>query len=512
MPPSNEFELVRLSAASTLSEFSRSRSEGVQSLWLPVTTKTTVDSNEPFVVYSAETKSLTTRRSESMSLLMCLAPRDDVFSLDPKKIPSGLTCFVQCSEGSGTRKIPAGTTVLIRKLLIEDAIAEGSATHPISRKGLYEAEKAGGSSAKASSVVNIGKRGRGGGKSAAANVTIPDDVEDDTCIFSDAYISRSIEEELQRRRDVAAATEESAQVLGGASLGAGDITDTPSVVAEPLDRIKSKAPSHVISDVIDALKKARAEAPLHNAGRGTSTSSIKVGESTWQRHDPRVLVLHHDPTVSESGHVEGSSTKRGVPSILIAGFFVEGGLIQTSMYERGKEAWKLTNSLVPSKIRDLHRQGYRIVLLAHYPSLHHGNLANLEEKCGRIVKCVEEHLSDVPLTVLISVVSNFAGKGQASSFSLPHCGLWNYFVSQYNERSAPDTQRSFLVGGAVPFIRSVTGRLSSKDLDDANSAREACSADYVAEGTSAEAMFAASSNVKFLSVQQLLDAETTEDK
>jgi hypothetical protein len=492
-------ELVSVPSNTTVGDIAKSRRCAITSVWLPLTTKVTVDSNEPFVVYDSSSDALTVNRNESFRLLGLLVLRPDVFSFNPTTVPQGRTCYLQCSPQSGSRKVAAGTVVMVRPLELQAAVEEGSATALESRRALYEDPKTGASDL---------RQRRQTGKAPSA----PDshsEAEDNNSLFSDAYISTLIDDEVIRRRRQREESADDDVAVARAS------EEAIAAAKEVADMSAHRRPrSGLITEMISSLKRSRTEVPLHNA-QCSGTVTVKVGNTIWLRHDPRILTLFHngDAQVKAASSTDpqpatvGCSTQQvGQSSSLVAAFFVDGGVIRTSLFQRGPSSWTLADDRLPDRLRRLSLRGYRVVLLAHYSSLHHGNAANLAEKCGRIGQLIEWHLADVPLTVVISLVSNVTGPdGHLSLYALPKSGLWSYFISKLNDGVTPDPERSFIVGGEdAIYLRAATGRISLKCRDEEGRVSEAMP-DYLAGGSVAEQLFATNCGVKYVCVQQLLE-------
>lgn len=94
--------------------------------------------------------------------------------------------------------------------------------------------------------------------------------------------------------------------------------------------------------------------------------------------------------------------------------------------------------------------GFRIVLLDHFPSLHHGNRVNCKRHLAPLVHyCHSCNTHGCTCTVILSIISYITAQqrgGLNSSFTLPQAGLLQFFVQHFNASLQPDPALSFVVG------------------------------------------------------------------
>lgn len=225
-----------------------------------------------------------------------------------------------------------------------------------------------------------------------------------------------------------------------------------------------------------ALAEKKSEQPLHTciAGlMGGSTTKkqalnnslvgkgMTVGDTLWYRHHPHALSAVIFPGVRRGeggGEQDSSTTSASVQSSAsimssqkIAGFAIDGTLFDSKVFDRGSNAFEISHPAIPELMSSLHSSGYRIVLFASYPSLHHASAFALQEKTERIVKFFRKHLGKggegggaLPsVTAVLSTVSSFLAD---SPFHMPREGLWQYFIKHHNRGVEPNSEVSFFCG------------------------------------------------------------------
>ena len=204
-----------------------------------------------------------------------------------------------------------------------------------------------------------------------------------------------------------------------------------------------------------AFKKCRHEAPLstvsfeqalstssastdlglteHLAGGAPGTKdTVAVGGHVWRRPHPHVLA-----TVFPDSEGRGSAPR---PAARVAAFALDGTLFKATLFDSSPDAFELAHPDVPALLQQLGRDGYLLLFLASYPSLHRANAAQLQDKLDRIRHVVDVAVQGVaPVTVILSVVSRL----QKSSHTMPGPGLWQLFCRRMGE---PLLAFSFYVG------------------------------------------------------------------
>ncbi|BGP30961.1 DNA kinase/phosphatase Pnk1 [Rhodotorula toruloides] len=125
-------------------------------------------------------------------------------------------------------------------------------------------------------------------------------------------------------------------------------------------------------------------------------------------------------------------------SAKVAAFDLDGVVIKakdTRTFALNKDDWEFWTSKVPHKLRELHEQGYSIVILTNQAlNEPRQNIfkAKLPLVCGKL---------DVPLHA-------FAAWGR-DEYRKPAPGMWEAYVEQFNEGVAVDYTNSFFVGDAA---------------------------------------------------------------
>ena len=257
------------------------------------------------------------------------------------------------------------------------------------------------------------------------------------------------------------------QLLGGGAGNNGLAGAAPLTPAQ-----------QVLENTRQRLSQSTRDPPLHKAlpgivggvsgRRGGSSSAapqgsrqgILLGEVTWYRYHPHTLSAVIPPSATGSPSSAGlglGSSGGAMANARIAGFAIDGTLFNTALKDKGSDAFELIDKNLPELLEAVVANGFRLVLFASYPSLHHSSMFALQEKTERIVKFCRKYIPHLPVTVMLSTVSSF----QADSiFHMPRTGLMDCFVQYHNNGILPNPTLSFYCGN-----------LYDKELYDVQSGR-----------------------------------------
>lgn len=256
------------------------------------------------------------------------------------------------------------------------------------------------------------------------------------------------------------------------TTGAG--AEPPELVLDDVDPL-ADADGVAAPPPVRVDKRCRTEAPLAAVPFAAATTSgvapydhITVDDVVWHRPHPHVLC-----TVMPAIGAD-RSPQLARPGTHIAGFGIDGTLIKTDLFKRGRSAFELCHPAVPTNLTLLHKEGFRIVLFASYSLLHRASRAVVEERLGRLAAFHRDALGGaVPLTVVLSTVSRL----QPSEFTMPNAGLWKLFCSRLCTQAAqPLLQFASFVGHLGADVDA--GESGTPDTVDRDFAK-ACGVAYV---------------------------------
>lgn len=161
-------------------------------------------------------------------------------------------------------------------------------------------------------------------------------------------------------------------------------------------------------------------------------------------------------TAAPSLLVREDAQARAVASARIAGFDMNDTLVTSKIGAPGYQVtvadWQYYNDDVAWKLRELHNEGYKIVIFTNQ-----GNVrAALEGKRAQAVRgYVDALVGDLGVPVLVLVAT------QKDKFRKPQVGMWDFLRKSANGGVAVDRAASFYVGDAA-------GGLGEHSADDSD--------------------------------------------
>ncbi|XP_005096369.1 bifunctional polynucleotide phosphatase/kinase [Aplysia californica] len=125
----------------------------------------------------------------------------------------------------------------------------------------------------------------------------------------------------------------------------------------------------------------------------------------------------------------------------IAGFDIDFTVIKTASGRKfaiGSNDWEFWDEKVPEKLRELHKDGYRVVFFTNQAGIEKGKVTpqSFRDKAEAIIKELE-----IPVLV-------FASTG-TSQYRKPSSCMWDHFVENFNNGVEVDKKKSIYVGDAA---------------------------------------------------------------
>jgi len=188
--------------------------------------------------------------------------------------------------------------------------------------------------------------------------------------------------------------------------------------------------------------------------RKFNTETSPVNPKNWKTHE--TLMYYQSPDIVHS------------PKIACFGF--NKCLVTTSLYQRGPDAWRLRYTDVPQKLKELHDQGYKLVVFCNQSLI--GQVQDPEAKERAIVHQTARmggmaELLQVPFQIFVATART-ARRTEApieDKYRKPAPGMWNYLVSHCNGGIRPDISSCFYVGGAAGRAKVPGRRADHSDYD-----------------------------------------------
>eukprot|EP01124_Arcella_intermedia_P034934 TRINITY_DN876_c0_g1_i2.p1 TRINITY_DN876_c0_g1~~TRINITY_DN876_c0_g1_i2.p1 ORF type:complete len:269 (-),score=47.42 TRINITY_DN876_c0_g1_i2:18-824(-) len=187
---------------------------------------------------------------------------------------------------------------------------------------------------------------------------------------------------------------------------------------------------------------------------GYSTQIPATDPKAWEFKDS--LMYYQSPNVQH-----GSK---------IACFGWNKCLVTTSLYQRTVEAWKLRYINVPDKLKELHENGYKLVIFCNDSYI---GQAKTEDTRSRAISHQTARMGNflelvgLPFQIFVATTRT-SRKGAppiVDPFRKPAPGMWHFLLEQCNGGIAPDMATCFYVGGAAGRTKEAAKRADHSDYD-----------------------------------------------
>lgn len=141
------------------------------------------------------------------------------------------------------------------------------------------------------------------------------------------------------------------------------------------------------------------------------------------------------------GHLYMMTWKGVLPSSKVAAYDIDGTIIKTRsgrVFAKDIDDWQLAFPEIPGKLKELQRNGFKLVFLTNQSGMTVGKLKpeDFKTKLKRIIEKL-----NLPIQVLVATGVN--------KFRKPMTGMWEYLEENANGGLAIDKIRSFYVGDAA---------------------------------------------------------------
>ncbi|EAN98764.1 hypothetical protein C3747_2g143 [Trypanosoma cruzi] len=435
------YRILKSSGSDTLAGLCSDQKVDLNDVWIPLQsfcsargrmdTPVIISPATAIVLLDHPSGKLVTRRGDILARIPLLFLDERNLAIPPSAIPDGCTLFVRAAKSISKKRMVKGLSILHRPITREQAFAEGSSL------ALEEETKV------------VQKQPRKSTGSGADAVTV----------------AGGMEAALERRKKTAKIDGLFEEYLQKALEGFRD------------GRLANGGV--IMKETMANLLRVRDAAPLHFVMHGKSKKYIHVNGIPWFIPDWRVIyrVFRRGETVEETAKTTYTDAAR-----LVAVFMIDNVLIRRepihACLQEGHPMWSLIDPNLPSAAHKLAEKGYRIVLLDHYPSLHHGNEIALEAKLNPIAELCQKYFT-CDVTVVLSTMSyiSAAYRSDGKPFLLPYSGLWQFFITQLNGGLRADAD-SLLVGESVEGVDHRREDVLSQGRRDAKFAMN-CSLRYV---------------------------------
>jgi hypothetical protein len=453
-------EYCVVSSTQTAASLAKSWNVPLTDLWVPCVASASarsfieVDETTP-IAYAIDGKTtppphavLLFDRTKILEHLKLVPPNPRQFAVPEALLArSSGVLYVRLVQGGGRMRVPEGASVIKRRITTEASIREGSSFAPCLSSSIPPAAAA-------------GRRVAGGGISPAPSVV-------STSVASgvprqqwqermEQIVSERLSKEAQNGRSKKRHRDET-----DAERDSKDGTDSNS------NMVLQSSGEAFLQNLHDSIRKVRAETPLHLVkllGGNFKEIVLRVGNSfqvgprVWLRPDVSIISYQHLPEANRK--VAGAAGRIFAPQRLIAVLPILHCLMQPKEVEDDLLEHEPTlvrhdggSEMTLECLKRLSQRGYKVVLVEHFPMLHHGNAYALQMITNRIATFLETHLPSIAVQVVLSVGSFYAAAVPGvSRCLLPNAGLYQAFLYHYNGQIEADGDRSFFVKTAVEHV------------------------------------------------------------
>jgi bifunctional polynucleotide phosphatase/kinase len=129
----------------------------------------------------------------------------------------------------------------------------------------------------------------------------------------------------------------------------------------------------------------------------------------------------------------------------IACFDFDGTLVGTKFggeFPRSADDWRWFSRTVPNKLRELHQEGYQLLVISNQGGVKSALAGAMSEKvrgrADQMVATLNREGPEVPVQVLMAT--------NKDEYRKPERGMWDFFVQHMNAGVAPDIGQSFFCG------------------------------------------------------------------
>jgi len=138
----------------------------------------------------------------------------------------------------------------------------------------------------------------------------------------------------------------------------------------------------------------------------------------------------------------------------IASFDFDSCLAKTSLFKKGPDAWSMLFPEVPTILKKLHADGYKVVIFTNQSDI--GKMVKpetrkkaIDEKLGRLQSFVSK--VGIPIQVFIATVKAPKNEGGEAYdlYRKPATGMWKFMIESCNDGVKPDMKTSFFCGDAA---------------------------------------------------------------